>query len=171
MKIGLIQSAYTHKVPIFVPAFSDSEIGLDFALFNHYQRQAGQPVLSFDPFLDFERYCSFISSSNVRGILTLGGGVPRNWAQQIGPFLDAIERHKNAVATTSARFKYGLRICPDPPFWGGLSGCTYSEGVSWGKFVPVDEGGHFAEVLSDFSLVFPLLAKGLFQRLDKSRSK
>src|SRR5271168_4444434 len=29
---GILKSAYQHNVPIFVPAFSDSELGLDFAL-------------------------------------------------------------------------------------------------------------------------------------------
>ena len=34
------------------------------------------------------------------------------------------------------RYKYAVRICPEPDHWGGLSGCSYTEGVSWGKFVP-----------------------------------
>ena len=65
------------------------------------------------------------------------------------------------------RFQYGVRICPEPVYWGGLSGCTYSEGVSWGKFVPVKEGGRYAEVLSDATLVWPFLIKGVLQRLGK----
>jgi len=169
MDDGLLQAAYRRQVPVFIPAFTDSELGLDFALFNHYQRAAGKPEVRYDPFIDFERYRDFATSTKVRGILTLGGGVPRNWAQQIGPYLDAVERAEHAVAVNSARFKYGLRICPDPAYWGGLSGCTYSEGISWGKFVASDEGGMVAEVLSDFTFVLPLLVKGLFQRLAKTR--
>ena len=60
-----------------------------------------------------------------------------------------------------------VRICPAPPNWGHLSGCTYSEGVSWAKFASPEEGGHFAEVLADATLVLPLLVKGVLQRLDK----
>lgn len=63
------------------------------------------------------------------------------------------------------RFQYGVRICPEPDYWGGLSGCTYQEGVSWGKFVPPEEGGRFAEVLSDATVVWPLLMMGLLERL------
>ena len=66
------------------------------------------------------------------------------------------------------RFHYGVRICPEPDYWGGLSGCTYQEGISWGKFVPPAEGGRFAEVLSDATLVWPLLMVGL---LERSRAK
>jgi len=46
-----------------------------------------------------------------------------------------------------------------------LSGCTYSEGISWGKFVPASEGGRFAEVLSDATVVWPLLIMGLLERM------
>ncbi|MCX8064056.1 MAG: deoxyhypusine synthase family protein, partial [Candidatus Hydrogenedentes bacterium] len=63
-------------------------------------------------------------------------------------------------------FQYGVRICPEPVHWGGLSGCTYSEGVSWGKFVSYEEGGRYAEVLCDATVVFPLLMKAIFEELD-----
>jgi deoxyhypusine synthase len=52
--------------------------------------------------------------------------------------------------------------------WGGLSGCTYSEGVSWGKFVPPAEGGRFAEVFADATTVWPLLLKGVLEELGLS---
>jgi deoxyhypusine synthase len=48
-----------------------------------------------------------------------------------------------------------------------LSGCTYEEGVSWGKFVPKKEGGQFAEVLSDATVVWPLLMMGLLEQAKK----
>ena len=53
--------------------------------------------------------------------------------------------------------------------WGGLSGCTYSEGVSWGKFVPEDEGGKFAEVLSDATIAWPIILKAAMERLEKKK--
>ena len=164
---GLIGTAYKHDVPILIPAFTDSEIGLDFALLNRRRTARGQQPLRFDPFLDFKQYCDFILDAPRLAILTLGGGVPRNWAQQVGPYLDAIERREKAITSEPVRFQYAVRICPDPPFWGGLSGSTYSEGISWGKFVPEAEGGFHAEVQADYTLVLPLLLKGLFQRLDK----
>ena len=60
-----------------------------------------------------------------------------------------------------------MRICPEPTHWGGLSGCTYSEGVSWGKFVPEAEGGRFAEVYADATTVWPLLIKGVLEEMEK----
>jgi len=69
------------------------------------------------------------------------------------------------------RFQYGVRICPEPVHWGGLSGCTYQEGVSWGKFVPKTQGGRYAEVYSDATIAWPILIKGLQQRLAKRSAK
>jgi len=98
------------------------------------------------------------------GIFTIGGGVPRNWGQQLGPFLDIIEKRTGGIGR-GFKFNYGVRICPEPVHWGGLSGCTYSEGVSWGKFVPARDGGAFAEVMSDATIVWPLLVRGLIERV------
>src|SRR5205814_8671991 len=56
-------------------------------------------------------------------------------------------------------------ICPEPVSWGGLSGSTYTEAVSWGKFVPREEGGQFAEVFDDATVALPLIAGAVLQRL------
>jgi deoxyhypusine synthase len=52
-----------------------------------------------------------------------------------------------------------------------LSGSTYSEAVSWGKFVAAKDGGRFAEVLCDATVAWPFLIKAVRQRLDKQRYK
>jgi deoxyhypusine synthase len=92
--------------------------------------------------------------------------VPRNWAQEVGPYID-IMNHRLGIELRPPRFNYAVRICPEPTHWGGLSGCTYSEGVSWGKFVPEAEGGRFAEVYADATTVWPLLIKGVLEELEK----
>jgi deoxyhypusine synthase len=99
------------------------------------------------------------------GIFTIGGGVPRNWAQQVAPYYDITNARLGANLQTP-RFRYGVRICPEPVHWGGLSGCTYSEGVSWGKFMAPHEGGRFAEVYADATVALPLLMKAVFEELD-----
>jgi len=47
------------------------------------------------------------------------------------------------------RYKLWIADLPEPVHWGGLSGSTYTEAVSWGKFVPPEEGGKFAEIFED----------------------
>ena len=164
---GILRQAHLKKVPVFIPAFTDSEIGLDVGTFNRDLKDAGKKPYKFDPYLDLEKYTGLIEANETLGIFTVGGGVPRNWAQQAGPYLDIIGKRVSGE-DVFRRFKYGVRICPEPVQWGGLSGCTYSEGISWGKFMPPEEGGRFSEVLSDATVVWPLLLKGVVQRIEKA---
>jgi deoxyhypusine synthase len=121
----------------------------------------------YNPFLDLQQYARLAGSAACLGILTIGGGVPRNWAQQVGPYFD-ITNHRLGTNLRPPRFKYGVRICPEPVHWGGLSGCSYSEGISWGKFTPRAAGGRYAEIYADATVVLPLLTKALFEALDTS---
>jgi deoxyhypusine synthase len=175
---GILRSAYRQNVPVFIPAFTDSEVGLDVATWamktalgerDPSQLKADEvfsAVPPFNPFVDLLQYARQTAQSERLGIFTIGGGVPRNWAQQVAPFFDIVN-HRVGTQLQVPRFRYGVRICPEPIHWGGLSGCTYSEGVSWGKFVPPAEGGRFAEVFADATLVWPLLIKALFEELDR----
>ncbi|MBS3097482.1 deoxyhypusine synthase family protein [Candidatus Woesearchaeota archaeon] len=162
---GILKSAYDKKVPVFIPAFTDSELGLDFAIDNIKRMRAKEPLMRFDPFLDLNKYAELIKKHETVGIFTIGGGVPRNWAQQVGPYLDIVEKRVGKDFGAFRRFKYAVRICPEPVHWGGLSGCSYSEGVSWGKFVPKSEGGQWAEVFADATIAWPLIVKAVLERL------
>ncbi len=180
---AILRSAFEQDVPVFIPAFTDSELALDVSI--HFMdgrlRELSklddeeavlerldrlfQATPPFNPFLDLQQYASIAAHAERLGIFTIGGGVPRNWAQQVAPYLDIIAE-RLGLEVPRNRFRYGVRICPEPVHWGGLSGCTYMEGVSWGKFVPPSEGGRFAEVFADATLVWPLLMKAVFEQLD-----
>jgi deoxyhypusine synthase len=175
---GILRNAYLKGVPVFIPAFTDSELGLDLA--GYMVRQAlaqGRPIsdalatpsLQFNPFLDLGAYAQKALAAKKLGIFTVGGGVPRNWAQQVAPYLDLLQM-RLGLELPEVRFHYGVRLCPEPAHWGGLSGCTFKEGISWGKFVSPEDGGRFAEVLCDATIVWPILLKGISQRLEKTRS-
>lgn len=165
---SILGCAYQREVPVYVPAFTDSELGLDVA--THFLGRGKAPVDEhrledffaaappFNPFLDLHDYASRILRAKRLGIFTIGGGVPRNWAQQVGPFIECIDM-RLGKGLPVPRFLYGVRICPEPVHWGGLSGCTYAEGVSWGKFVGREEGGRFAEVHCDATIAWPLLIR------------
>src|SRR5271156_1028843 len=81
---GILKVAAEYNVPIFVPAFSDSELGIDFALYNRLLRKQGKRPLRFDPFEDFEHYATTMLATKRMGLLTIGGGVPRNSARAFG---------------------------------------------------------------------------------------
>ena len=161
---GILKSCAEKNVPVFVPAFTDSELGIDFALHNRLCKKEGKPILRFDPFEDFEHYAGTMLKTDRMGIFTIGGGVPRNWAQQFGVYAELLAR-RGYEKLPLKRYSYGVRICPEPVNWGGLSGSTYTEAVSWGKFIPVEEGGRFAEVLDDATVALPLVVGAVLQRI------
>jgi deoxyhypusine synthase len=163
---GILKSAYEKNVPVFVPAFTDSELGLDYALSNRERTRSKRPLLRFDPFPDLEYFAETLLKQKRLGIFTIGGGVPRNWSQQFGPFIE-LRHRRGGEDVPLKRYHYGLRICPEPVYWGGLSGSPYSEAVSWGKFVPPAEGGQFGEVFVDATVGLPLIVAAVFERLDK----
>jgi deoxyhypusine synthase len=165
---GILKSAYDKGVPVFVPAFSDSELGLDTALNNRLRESTGRHKIRFDPFEDVEHFAATLLRQKRLGIFTIGGGVPRNWSQQFGPFIEL--RHRRLGENLPLkRYHYGLRICPEPVYWGGLSGSPYSEAVSWGKFVPPAEGGQFGEVFLDATVGLPLIVAAVLERLDRDK--
>ncbi len=165
---GVLQSAAARNVPIYVPAFTDSELGLDLFTYNYIGQKLGtHPPVRFDPLRDLADFYERVAAAERLGIFTIGGGVPRNWVQQIGPLGEIIYNRTDGKAGGLIRFRYGVRICPEPAHWGGLSGCTFSEGVSWGKFIPPNEGGRFAEVLCDATIAWPILVRGVLERLGR----
>ncbi len=170
---NILAAAAQADVPVYIPAFTDCELSLDICL-QHIQRTDGfhadvfssTSLVPFNPFVDLLDYSRRISDHTGKlGIFTLGGGVPRNWAQQVAPLIDIMIR--DGFPLENRIFERGVRICPEPVHWGGLSGCTYREGVSWGKFLPEEQGGKYAEVASEVTSVLPLLIKAVFERMEK----
>jgi deoxyhypusine synthase len=126
--------------------------------------------MRFDPFEDLEHFAATLLRQSRLGIFTIGGGVPRNWSQQFGPFVEL--RHRRLGENIPLkRYHYGVRICPEPVYWGGLSGSPYSEAISWGKFVPPAEGGRFGEVFLDATVGLPLIVAAVLERLDRDKDK
>ncbi|MFZ2087900.1 MAG: deoxyhypusine synthase family protein [Desulfobaccales bacterium] len=175
---GLLRNAFLKEVPVFIPAFTDSELGLDLAVYMVRQAtEAGGQLpqaltslsLKFNPFLDLGSYARKVLQAKKLGIFTVGGGVPRNWAQQVAPYLELLQG-RLGLDIPEVKYQYGVRLCPEPVHWGGLSGSTYREGISWGKFMAPEDGGRYAEVLCDATISWPLLMKAVQQRLGKGKT-
>jgi deoxyhypusine synthase len=162
---AILKSAYEHNVPVYIPSFSDSELGLDVAVHNKWREMNGRKRLIADCFIDLDHYTDLIRKQKHLGIFTVGGGVPRNWAQQVGPYLEITAHRLFEGVGDMQKFRYGVRICPDSEHLGGLSGCTYSEGASWGKFVTAADGGRYAEVLLDATVAWPIIVKAVMERV------
>lgn len=143
---GLVSTSARHNVPVFVPALSDSEFGLSLE-----ESSENSPAFTYDAFQDLRTYRQWLLAGHDYALLSLGGGVPRNWAQQMFAELNP------AGGEGSPRLMSGIRICPDTAALGHLSGSTFSEARSWRKIARFDED-EFIEVFSDFTVVFPLIA-------------
>lgn len=169
---NILTSAARKNVPVYIPAFTDCELGVDLAVryihkTNGFQSQPfiNGTVLPYNPFVDLMDFSNRIYSHKGKlAIFTIGGGVPRNWGQQVAPLIDIMSQQ--GFPMKPCFFSRGVRICPEPAHWGGLSGCTYKEGVSWGKFIPESEGGRYAEIYADATTVLPLLIKAVFEKME-----
>ncbi|MFX0180100.1 MAG: deoxyhypusine synthase family protein [Candidatus Hodarchaeota archaeon] len=153
---SILSSAANYDVPIFVPAISDSEFALDLVKFTDTEGFA----IDFRVLKDVKNFAEIIKKADSCGTFIIGGGVPRNWAQQIYPYIENIER----LTRTSYEFgyKYAVRIHTAIEKDGGLSGCTLSESKSWGKYA-ID--ARCISVWCDATIALPILITGVLQRL------
>jgi deoxyhypusine synthase len=157
---GILKSAYLHGVPVFVPAFVDSELGNDVYIHNIKRRRRGKKPILMDLEWDSKELIRLVTGSKRFGIFSIGGGVPRNNVQNVAPLIEIINERLGPTFP-NRRFSYGVRICPDKPHFGHLSGCTYSENESWRK---ADKNGIYAEMLADATQVWPFLIKYLMEK-------
>lgn len=148
-KNSLIQACYEHNVPIFCPAFSDSSAG--FGLVYH-QWQNPDKHLSIDSVKDFLELTMVKMKSKQTGLLMIGGGVPKNFAQDTVVCAEILGKeapvHKYAVQITVADVRDGA-----------CSSSTLKEASSWGKVSTVYEQMVFAEA----TMALPLLAADAYQ--------
>ncbi len=139
-----VRRAYEVGVPIFVPAFSDSSAG--FGLVDHQYRATGA-VVSIDSAKDFLELTKIKIAAGTTGLLMIGGGVPKNFAQDITVAAEILEGEADM-------HKYAIQITVADERDGGLSGSTLQEAHSWGKVEQESEQMVFAEA----TLAMPLIA-------------
>jgi len=109
--------------------------------------------LSLDAFGDVEDLVEICYGAEQAGIMMIGGGVPKNFALQ-------------SMLVTSNSFDLAVQLTADHPEWGGLSGATLSEAVSWGKIAPK---ARWATVYGDATINFPLIVAATLTRLQKGK--
>jgi deoxyhypusine synthase len=162
---GILKSAYERKVPVLVPAFHDSEIGNDLYIHNRKRETGNKSPIIMNQELDSQFLIDMVSNSKKIGIFTIGGGVPRNYIQNVAPLIEIMnERMEHKLPMK--KFSYGCRICPDPMYYGHLSGCTYSEGMSWRK---METNGQFSEIRADATQIWPFLVKFVMENQNENK--
>ncbi|MBI5051150.1 deoxyhypusine synthase [Candidatus Micrarchaeota archaeon] len=149
-KDSLVQAAYEHNVPIFCPAFSDSSAGFGLVL---HQHKHPEKHVSIDPVKDFYELTKIKMSAPTSGLLMIGGGVPKNFAQDTVVCAELLGKevpmHQYAVQITVADVRDGA-----------CSSSTLKEASSWGKVETTYEQMVYAEATS----VLPLLASYAYHK-------
>ena len=141
---SFLVKAYEHNVPVYMPAISDSSIGLNMLPLLFEDKSILPNVI-----LDVAESAAILWKSERSGGLELGGGVPKNFFQQTGPALYQILKIKEGGQD------YLIQITDARPDTGGLSGATLQEGKSWGKIKTSHKDNII--VYGDSSVYFPLL--------------
>jgi len=156
-KKSFLVSAYENNVPVFIPAISDSSIGLNMLPLIF------EDVKSFpNVMLDIAESTAILWKSKVSGGIQLGGGVPKNFFQQTGPAIYQILKLKESG------HDYVIQITDARPDTGGLSGATIQEGKSWGKIKTSHRNNVI--VYGDSSICFPIISSYVLSEC-KKRSK
>ena len=146
-KESIVLRAFEKDVPIFCPAFSDCSAG--FGLVEHQYRNGlvGKPTMSLDSAKDFLELTRIKMDVKETGLFMIGGGVPKNFAQDIVVAADVL-------GVDVGMHKYAVQITVADERDGALSGSTLKEASSWGKVSTSFEQMVFGEA----TVFLPLIA-------------
>ncbi|HDY73966.1 MAG TPA: deoxyhypusine synthase, partial [Euryarchaeota archaeon] len=110
--------------------------------------------ISVDHVLDVKEITSIVEASEKTGVIYVGGGVPKNFIQQT-------EIVASLFGSETAGHEYAIQYTTDSPQFGGLSGCTFDEAVSWGK---ISTSAKQVQVCADATICLPLVSHALFEK-------
>ena len=103
---------------------------------------------------------SIVFASPQTGFMVLGGGGPKNFIQQTSPTISQILKIKFDGA------ERGIQIGTAIEKEGSLSGCTFSESVTWGKYRRASDD-KLVQIWGEYSLIFPMLAAYVLDNCDQ----
>jgi len=142
----ILGAAHKANVPVFVPAIGDSSWGIGMVM----ALREGCSIM-VDGIKDVDEITQMVEKSSQTGVIYIGGGVPKNFIQQTEVIAELIGDY-------SGGHSYAIQYTTDAPHWGGLSGCTFEEAVSWGK---VKKEASKVQVFSDATITVPLVVQAL----------
>ncbi|MEQ1508056.1 MAG: deoxyhypusine synthase [Myxococcota bacterium] len=142
---SVIRAALEEEVPVFCPAFADSSAG--FGLVVHQYDRGASPVVAIDGAKDFLELTRLKMAVNDTGLFIVGGGVPKNFAQDVVVATEMVGR-------PTPMHKYDIQLTVADERDGGLSGSTLREAGSWGKVA----ASHEQMVFGEATVTMPLVA-------------
>ncbi|MBI5332607.1 MAG: deoxyhypusine synthase family protein [Candidatus Aenigmarchaeota archaeon] len=131
-----------NNISVFCPAFADSGIGIQIWFYIQDKQ------LKVNALNDLKNIFDITWTAKKLGVFIIGGGVPKNYAMQAFQFSNSA--------------KYFVQITTDREDYGGLSGATPQEAISWGK---ISADANFADIRCDATICLPILYSCLIDRL------
>ncbi|MBW2515564.1 MAG: deoxyhypusine synthase family protein [Deltaproteobacteria bacterium] len=143
---SFVACAAKHKIPIFWDSLANHSIAMNLVVTD----RDGNPVrLSAQK--DIFDSAAIVFAADATSFVELGGGGPKNFIQQTGPTISQILKIQHDGA------ERGLQIGTAVEKEGSLSGCTFGESVTWGKYRSAAEE-KLVQIWGEYSVIFPLLA-------------
>jgi deoxyhypusine synthase len=141
---SIVHEAFRKDVPIFVPAFSDCSAG--FGLVAHQHGRGEKAKVTIDSVRDFYELTQIKMQNPTTGLFMVGGGVPKNFAQDIVVCADVL-------GADAPMHKYAVQITVADVRDGALSSSTLKEASSWGKV----DTAYEQMVYSEATIAVPLI--------------
>lgn len=143
---SFVAAAARLGVPIFWDSLANHSIAMNLVATD----AAGYPV-ALSAQRDILDSAAIAFSNPELGFVELGGGGPKNFIQQTGPTISQI------LGIDFEGAERGLQIGTAIEREGSLSGCTFGESVTWGKYRSADEAC-LVQIWGEYSVQFPLVA-------------
>jgi len=150
---SIMATAARLNMPIYCPSIADSSIGI--ALSKYELEHASERGLVIDTIKDDLEMAQIMARSPRTGAFFIGGGVPKNFVQQTAITVRLLGLQEEPGHS------YAIQITTDDPKWGGLSGATIEEAISWGKY-PAEVTR--AVVYVDATIGLPILAASVLEK-------
>ncbi len=150
---SVVLECHKKGVPIFVPAFSDCSAG--FGLAHHQYNKVSNPKVTIDSAKDFLELTKVKINAQNTGLIMIGGGVPKNFAQDVTVAADIL-------GADVSMHKYAIQITVADERDGGLSGSTLKEAHSWAKV----DSDFEQMVYCEATIALPLLASYAYHRMN-----
>ncbi|ADM28639.1 deoxyhypusine synthase [Ignisphaera aggregans DSM 17230] len=152
---SIVAAAYRKKVPVFSPALVDSGYGIAAIM---AIRERGHNIV-LDMVKDFDQIVEIGRRSEKLSAIYIGGGVPKDYVNLV-TVAQTIIAEKEGIKDYYKPLEYVVQITTDAPQWGGLSGATLEEAVSWGKVAPKAKK---RVVYVDATIALPLIAHAILE--------
>ncbi len=149
---GILASCAKAGVRVYSPAIMDSDWGIRIHNANQEAASKGFRLVP-DQARDLELLVADMDSHANRGVIVVGGGSPKNFTLQ------------SSLMVEDGGFRFAIQFTTDAPHWGGLSGATLEEAISWGKIIPED--ARLETVYSDATITFPIAAAAVMDRIHR----